>query len=171
MRAYLGLGSNLGDPRAQLARAVAELRRWPGVAVTAVSSLYRTAPVGGGPQPDYLNAAAVLETELSPQAVLAMGLELEQRAGRVRRGARNEPRTLDVDILLYADAVIEETDLRVPHPRLAERAFALIPLAEIAPEVRHPVTGKTFFELAAGISSAGIRKLPGGIAWVETDKR
>ena len=163
MQAYLGLGANLGHPPTQLARAVAALRETPGVRVTGVSSLYRAAPVGGSPQPDYWNAVVVVETELSPRALLSLGLELERRAGRVRTAARNEPRVLDIDVLLYGDAVIDEPDLQVPHPRLAERAFALLPLAEVAPQVQHPLTGRTAAELAAAVSSEGVRRCVEGM--------
>lgn len=167
MRAYLGLGANLGDPPAQLARAVAGLARHPQVRVTAVSSLYRTTPVGGRPQPDYWNAVAEVETGLSPQALLAAGLELERRAGRVRGGERNEPRVLDVDVLLYGEAVIDTDELQIPHPRLAERAFALVPLAEVAPQARHPRLDRTAAEMAAAAPPAGVEKIAERAKWLD----
>jgi 2-amino-4-hydroxy-6-hydroxymethyldihydropteridine diphosphokinase len=164
VRAYLGLGANLGDPRAQLAAAVRALSAHDRVRVVAVSSLYRTAPVGGRAQPDYYNAAVVLETGLDARALAALGQELERQAGRARTHERDAPRTLDVDLLLFGGERIADADLTVPHPRLAERAFALLPLAEVAPDARHPGSGRTVAELAAEVSSAGVERLAG--AWL-----
>jgi len=130
VRAFVALGSNLGDRRAHLRRAVAGL---PGV--VAVSEVYETDPVGGpGDQPPYLNAVVELETDLGPRALLEVGRRLEEAAGRVRAG-RWGPRTLDVDVLLVGDLVVDEPDLQVPHPRLRERPFVLVPLSDLAPEV------------------------------------
>jgi len=133
VRAFVALGSNLGDRRANLRAAVAGL---PGV--VAVSGVYETDPVGGpGGQAPYLNAVVELDTDLSPQALLAVGRRLEEAAGRVR-GKRWGPRTLDVDILLVGDLTVDEPDLQVPHPRLRERAFVLVPLHDLAPDVAGP---------------------------------
>ncbi len=130
MRAFVALGSNLGDRRAHLRAAVEGL---PGV--VAVSGVYETDPVGGpGGQPPYLNAVVELETDLSPRALLDIGRRLEEAAGRVRAG-RWGPRTLDVDILLVGDLSVDEPDLTVPHPRLRERAFVLVPLHDVAPHL------------------------------------
>lgn len=170
-RAYLGLGANLGDPRVQLAAAVRALAGHERVRVTAVSSLYRSAPVGGGPQPDYLNAVVAVETELGARALAALGHELERRAGRVRTHVRNAPRALDVDLLLFGEERITEPDLTVPHPRLARRAFALLPLAEVAPHARHPGLDRTAAELAAGVPAAGVERLPGGMCWTQNESR
>ncbi|HET7488624.1 MAG TPA: 2-amino-4-hydroxy-6-hydroxymethyldihydropteridine diphosphokinase [Acidimicrobiales bacterium] len=129
-RAFVALGSNLCDRRAHLRAAVAGL---PGV--VAVSDAYETDPVGGpAGQPPYLNAVVELDTDLSPRELLAVGQGLEAAAGRVR-AERWGPRTLDVDVLLVGDLVVEEPDLVVPHPRMRERAFVLVPLHDLAPEL------------------------------------
>lgn len=130
MRAFVALGSNLGDRRAHLRVAVAGL---PGV--VAVSPVYETDPVGGpGGQPPYLNAVVELDTELGPRALMELGQSLEEMAGRVR-AERWGPRTLDVDVLVVDDLVVDEPDLVVPHPRLRDRAFVLVPLHDLAPEL------------------------------------
>jgi 2-amino-4-hydroxy-6-hydroxymethyldihydropteridine diphosphokinase len=144
---FLGLGSNLGDREAQLRRALAGLAR-RGMELGPRSSLYETEPVGGPPQGWFLNAVARGETELSPEALLAACLEVEAEQGRVR-AERNGPRSIDVDILLYGDRVIDAPGLRIPHPRLQERRFVLEPLAELAPALRHPVSGLSMRELLA----------------------
>ena len=127
MRAYLGLGSNLGDRRAQLRAAVAALPD-----VTAVSPVYETEPVGGPPGQDpYLNVVVALDTERSPRELLELGRQLEEAAGRVRT-VPGGPRSLDVDVLLVGDLTVREPDLVVPHPRMWERRFVLAPLADLA---------------------------------------
>lgn len=127
MRAYLGLGSNLGDRRAHLRAAVAALPD-----VTAVSPVYETEPVGGpDEQPPYLNLVVALDTDLSPRELLELGRALEAAAGRVR-AERHGPRTLDVDVLVVGDLAVDEPDLTVPHPRMWERRFVLAPLADLA---------------------------------------
>ena len=127
MRAFLGLGSNLGDRRGHLGAAVAALPD-----VVAVSPVYETEPVGGPPgQGPYLNLVVALETELSPRELLEVGQRLEESAGRVRTD-RHGPRTLDVDVLLVGDLVVREPDLVVPHPRMWKRRFVLVPLADLA---------------------------------------
>lgn len=132
VEAALGLGGNLGDPVAAFAAALGSLRAHEAVELTAISSVYRTPPWGRLDQPDFLNMAALVETSLKPQDLLALCLRLEREAGRERR-ERWGPRTLDIDILTYGDRTIDEPGLTVPHPRLSERAFALVPLAQIAP--------------------------------------
>lgn len=131
-RAYLALGSNLGDRAAHLQHAVDGLAAAGGVEVVAVSHVYETTPVGGPPQPDYLNAVVAIETDLTPRRLLGLAQGLEAAAARVR-GERWGPRSLDVDVLLVGDAVVSEPDLVVPHPRLRERRFVLVPLADVAP--------------------------------------
>jgi 2-amino-4-hydroxy-6-hydroxymethyldihydropteridine diphosphokinase len=135
--AFLGLGSNLSDRLASLQRAVDLLDADPLSRVDAVSSVYETDPVGGPEQGPYLNMAARLATRRSPTRLLALCQSVEQELGRTRE-VRWGPRTIDVDILLYDDRVIERPELQVPHPRLVERAFALIPLIEVAPGQRLP---------------------------------
>ena len=130
--AWIGLGANLGDRLATLRTALSAMGALPGTRVQGVSSLYSSAPVDAG-GPDYLNAVAQVQTTLAPHALLAQLQAIEQAAGR-ERPYRNAPRTLDLDILLYGDEVIDTPTLTVPHPRLHERAFALCPLAELAPD-------------------------------------
>jgi 2-amino-4-hydroxy-6-hydroxymethyldihydropteridine diphosphokinase len=133
-RAYLGLGSNLGDRLAHLQAAVDGLAATPDVHVVAVSRVYETAPVGGPPQDDYLNAVVAVDTVLDPHELLAVAQRLEAGEQRVR-AERWGPRTLDVDVLLVGDEHVAEPDLVVPHPRMSERAFVLVPLADVAPDL------------------------------------
>lgn len=146
--AYVGIGSNLEDPRQQVLRAFDELARLPHTSVTGRSSLYRTAPIGRAAQPDFINAVAALDTRLSAAALLAELQALEARHGRERSFA-NAPRTLDLDLLLYGNARIDEPGLSVPHPRMHERAFVLAPLVEIAPKLDIPGIGAASEQLAA----------------------
>lgn len=131
--AFLGLGSNLGDRLANLQAAIEAMRTEPGLRVTASSRVWETTPVGGPPQPDYLNAVIRVETDLSARDLLDVARRAEARLGRVRK-ERWGARTLDVDILLFDEERIDETDLVVPHPRMAERAFVLLPLLELEPD-------------------------------------
>jgi 2-amino-4-hydroxy-6-hydroxymethyldihydropteridine diphosphokinase len=146
-RVYIGLGSNLGDREAALAYAADALGA-AGVGIAARSALYLTEPVGGPPQDWFLNAVLAGDTSASPEDVLAACLRAEAGRGRVR-GARNGPRTLDVDVLFYGDVVRDAPDPVLPHPRLHERRFVLVPLAEIAPGLVHPVLRLTVAELLA----------------------
>lgn len=148
MRAYVGLGANLGDREATLRRAVELLGAEPGVDVVAVSTLRETDPVGYLEQPSFLNGAVAVETELEPLELLARLLAVERELGRERTGPRFGPRTIDLDLLLYGDRVVEEPGLTVPHPRLAERPFALEPLAELDPGLKLP-DGRGVGELLA----------------------
>jgi len=131
-RAYLGIGSNLGDRLGHLQAAVTGLAAAPGVEVVGVSSVYETAPVGGPEQPDYLNAVVAVDTACAPRELLDLAHRLEAAARRVRT-VRFGPRTLDVDVLLVGDEQVHEPDLEIPHPRMAERAFVTVPLRELDP--------------------------------------
>lgn len=137
---FIGIGANLGDPAQQISAAVQELKQLPQTRFTVLSSLYRTAPVGGPDQPDYFNAAARLETTLDPQALLSGLLDIERALGRMR-SVPNAPRTLDLDLLLYGGMTIATPALTVPHPRMHERRFVLEPLLEIAPDCNIPERG------------------------------
>jgi 2-amino-4-hydroxy-6-hydroxymethyldihydropteridine diphosphokinase len=161
---FLGLGSNLGDRERHIETALSRLEG-RGFHLSARSSLYLTEPVGGPPQGWFLNAAAQGETNLSPGALLDACLATEREAGRVR-GEPNGPRCLDVDILLYGDLVLHQNGLRLPHPRLHERRFVLVPLFELAPEVRHPVLGLSVSELVkrCGDLSEVVRHQPAEVA-------
>jgi len=152
--AYIGLGSNLGDREATIRAALDRLRAHPHIEVTAESRLIETEPVGGPPgQPAFLNGAAAVETDLAPHALLDALKQIEHALGR-RPRERWGPREIDLDLLLYGDRVVETERLTVPHPRLSERRFVLGPLAEIAPDARDPVTGRTAGEMLAALDSA-----------------
>ena len=146
---YLGLGSNLGDRRRNLEAALDALRAHPQIAVSAVSAFLETDPVGGPPgQGKFLNAAAEIETDLAPEALLEELKRVERALGRTP-GPRWGPREVDLDILLYGEEILETEALVIPHPRMRERRFVLAPLAEIAPDARDPVTKQTVRELLA----------------------
>ena len=140
-RAAVALGSNIEEPEAQVRRAFDELAALPQTRVVAKSRLHRTAPVGYADQPDFVNACALVETSLEARALLDQLLAVEKRHGRVR-DIPNGPRTLDLDIILYGDRVIDEPGLKVPHPRAHERAFVLVPLLEVWPEAVIPGRGR-----------------------------
>lgn len=153
---YLGFGANLGDREATLRAARSGLA--PEVELTRCSSLYRTPPWGELDQPPFLNAVCEARTALSPHELLAKVKRLERALGRVD-SRRWGPRAIDVDVLLYADATLRSPDLVIPHPYLHQRAFVLLPLSELAPQLRHPVLGATIAELAAAAGGEGIERL------------
>ena len=155
--AYIALGANLGDPAATVNAAFAALAELPQSMLTARSALYRTAPVGILDQPEFVNAAARITTQLAQEALLDQLLAIEQRFGRIR-AERNGPRTLDLDILLYDDLVIDTPRLTLPHPRLHLRAFVLYPLADLAPDLALPGRGSLAAWLPA-VANQGIVRL------------
>lgn len=158
---YLGLGSNVGDRAAHLAAALGRLDDLGRVA--AVSGVYETDPVGYADQPSFLNLVAVLDTTLEPDALMERIGAIERKEGRVR-SFRNAPRTLDIDILLFGDRTLDRPGLTVPHPRMTDRAFVLVPLLELAPALREPRTGRAYREYLDGLKETkgpGERRGPG----------
>ncbi len=141
MKAYVGLGSNLGERESLIRQALDAMATLPQTTVVRASSLYDTEPLGEVMQPDFLNAVVLLETDLAPRQLLWNLMLIEKRLGRVRT-QKWGPRTIDLDLLLYGDEIIDEADLRVPHPELTRRAFVLVPLTELDPMLVHPGTGE-----------------------------
>lgn len=169
-RVFLALGANLGDREASLRAALRRLGR--GCRVQAVSSLYESPAVvlpGQAPGPDYLNAVCEAETELSAPELLKLAKDIERELGRAP-GERWGPRPIDIDILLYGDAAVDTPELTVPHPRMAERAFVLAPLAELAPDARHPLAQRTIGEMAEDVDLDGLRHVAGP-EWAEEAAR
>lgn len=147
--AYIGLGSNLGEPEANLKKALELLDSFPGVQIKKVASLYRTEPLGYTGQDWFLNTVAEVETSLSPHELLSLLLDTEERLGRVRT-IRWGPRTVDLDLLLFGGEEVNTPDLMIPHPRMSERAFVMVPLAELEPELIIPGWGMAV-DLAEGL--------------------
>lgn len=162
--AYLGLGSNLGNRQQMLAQALVQLSRK--VAVEAVSSLYETKPLYHADQPLFLNAACRISTSLGPHQLLTLVKGIESKLGR-QPNSHNTPRPIDIDILIYDDLVMQSQTLTIPHPRMLERAFVLIPLAEIAPDLMHPVEVLTISQLAQKLSPDGVWLLGATLAYPE----
>jgi 2-amino-4-hydroxy-6-hydroxymethyldihydropteridine diphosphokinase len=157
-RAWIGLGSNLAGPRAQVERGLGALAQLPQSHLQQRSHLYRSAPWGVREQPDFVNAVAAIETGLSPHDLMVALLDIERRFGRQRNADRWGPRILDLDLLLFADRIIDEPGLRVPHPHLHERAFVLLPLAEIAPHLQIPGRG-SISDLVARVDVSDCQRL------------
>lgn len=157
--AYVALGSNLQRPQVQVTQALAALERLPQTRVTRRSSLYRTAPVGYDDQPDFINAVAEVETSLEPLTLLRALLALEDNHGR-ERPFPNAPRVLDLDLLLYDDIVMQTTELTLPHPRMHQRGFVMLPLAEIAPALQVGPYGLAR-DLAADCGDQGVERIAG----------
>lgn len=162
IRAFIGLGGNVGDPLAAMAKALRELDAAHGVAVVRVSSAYRTPPWGKTDQPDFFNAAAELVTTLPPRQLLELCLDTERRLKRVR-AERWGPRIIDIDILKYGEETLSEEGLEIPHPRMLDRAFVLLPLAEIAPDI--DLAGETAQYRAARSDQSGIIKQSSPSDW------
>ena len=158
VRAFVALGSNLSDPVKQVSLAFGELGALPATRLIAHSSLYRSAPWGYSDQPDFVNAVAEIETRLEPRQLLEMLLDIEHRHGRVREFL-NAPRVLDLDLLLYNGLIHHEHGLTLPHPRMHERAFVLLPLTEIAPECVIPGHGRAA-DLLAACAGQELQRLP-----------
>ena len=156
-RAYLGLGSNLGDRMEFLKEALRSIDQQREIEVTNVSSVYETEPIGKVDQPSFLNCVAVIETGLAPRELLEVTSRIELELKRERE-VRWGPRTIDIDILLFDDLVVDETDLVIPHPRLCERAFAVVPLMELSSDIVIPGVGKAS-ECLECITGQGINKL------------
>ena len=156
-RCAIALGSNLGDSCTILAAALQTLAQTPDICLQASSSLYQTQAVGP-PQPDFINACALPQVQQPPQSLLATLLRTEAQFGRVR-GERWGPRSLDLDLLLYDDLILDTPTLTLPHPRLRSRAFVLVPLAEIAPDWIEPVSGEAIVELVKAVDCSGVKKI------------
>lgn len=152
---YLGLGSNLGDREAALREALRKLES-PGLRLLRVSSVYETEPIGFSNQGWFLNLCAEMETTLFPKQLLQRTQRLEREMGR-KRTVKDGPRIIDIDILLYGNAVVDTDDLRIPHPRYRERRFVLAPLAELKPALRDPETGKSVTEMLGGVQTQKLR--------------
>lgn len=146
MKAFIGLGSNLGDREANIRQALQQLEQLPETTIVRGSSLYDTEPVGVPDQPNFLNGVVQIETHLAPRQLLWNLMLIERRLGRVRTQHWG-PRVIDLDLLLYGDEVLEEPDLQIPHPLMTQRSFVMVPLVEIEPLLVHPVTNQTMLSI------------------------
>lgn len=153
----IALGSNLGDSRATVETALKSLSTTPHISLISQSSWYQTTAVGP-PQPDFINGCAVLQIQMSPQLMLETLLDIEAQFGRVRQ-ERWGPRSLDLDLLLYDELVLDTPTLQIPHPRMRDRAFVLVPLAEIAPNWIEPVSGKAISQLVQAVDCSGVVRI------------
>jgi 2-amino-4-hydroxy-6-hydroxymethyldihydropteridine diphosphokinase len=156
--AYVALGANLGDPVITISTAIQALTEIPSTSLIRRSSLYRTAPVGLKNQPDFINAVALLQTTLTPFQLLAALFDIEARFGRLRSIA-NAPRTLDLDLLLHGNCIVDDTQLTLPHPRMHQRAFVLVPLLEVVPDCRIPGHGRAS-DLLDGCRGQSVVRVP-----------
>lgn len=154
---YLSLGSNIGDRASNLRQAISQLNA-AGIQVRRVSPAYETEPVDYTDQRWFLNLVVEAETDLFPRQLLARTAAIERALGRVRSAPKG-PRTIDIDILLYGQARMRTTDLEIPHPRMAERRFVLAPLADLAPDLRHPASGRTIRELLEQLEGQRVRRI------------
>ena len=145
-KVYAGLGSNLGNKRENIIKAIDRLDACEGICVKEKSAFFNTTPVGGPLQPDYVNCAIGMETEIEPQVLLEEFKKIEIGLGR-KPGVRWGPRVVDLDILLYGNRIVDEHNLKIPHERMHERAFVLAPLCEISPDIKHPISGISISEL------------------------
>ncbi len=156
VKCAIALGSNLGDSLTILEKTLKIISQSPDITLESSSHWYRTTPIGP-PQPDYLNGCAILKTNLAPEKLLRILLKIEQQFGRIRQ-EKWGPRTLDLDLLLYGDLILNTDSLQIPHPLMTDRAFVLVPLAEIAPNWVHPVTRKAIIQLLDGVDCSGVKK-------------
>jgi 2-amino-4-hydroxy-6-hydroxymethyldihydropteridine diphosphokinase len=145
-KVYAGLGSNLGNKRENIIRAIDRIDAYEEICVKEKSGFYDTSPVGGPPQPDYVNCVIELETEIEPQTLLKEFKKIEIELGR-KPGMRWGPRVIDLDIILFGDRIVNDHNLKIPHERMHERIFVLEPLSEISPDIKHPVSGISISEL------------------------
>ncbi len=157
IKSAIALGSNLGDSLNILETTISLLSQHPSIELISYSPWYQTTPIGP-PQPDYLNGCAILETSLTPEDLLQTLLGIEQKFGRIRR-EKWGPRTLDLDLLLYGDVILDTPHLTIPHPLMVERAFVLVPLADIAATWVHPITKKMIQEHLNGLNCEGVKQL------------
>ncbi|MFQ4143702.1 2-amino-4-hydroxy-6-hydroxymethyldihydropteridine diphosphokinase [Chlorogloeopsis sp. ULAP02] len=159
MHSAIALGSNMGDSHAILEAALETLAQTPGIILKAKSHWYKTKAVGP-PQPDYLNGCAILQVNILPQLLLEILLDIEKKSGRVRE-ERWGPRLLDLDLLLYDDLILDTPNLQIPHPRMQQRAFVLVPLAEIAPDWIEPISGRKIKQLVKEVDCSEVHLLIG----------
>ena len=164
-RAYIAIGGNLGDRRAYLQAGIKAVAALPDTHLAAISRAYETRAVGPVAQPDFLNAVFAIETALAPAPLLAALLAAEKKHQRQRR-IRWGPRTLDLDLLLYGERVVNRTALTLPHPRMHERRFVLVPLCEIAPRLSHPITGRPFAAYLAALPDDGAARAAASLALI-----